>query len=1065
MSRGTGERRAELSAAQWRRLEELLPTALELPAAARAAYVDDACGDDVVLRDELRALVAMSDAVGILDQPPGPRTGEPDRAPHAGPGSRAVVRHYDIEQPLGSGGMGVVYRARDRRLNRAVALKFLPPALSADAIAKQRFLMEARAAAALDHANVCAVHEIGETDEGHLYIAMAFVEGESLRRAIDRGPLPVERAADIAGQIAAALACAHAHGVVHRDVKPGNVMLGTDGVVKLVDFGVAKVEDATLTGAVGTPGTVAYMSPEQVRGEAVDHRTDLWSLGVVLHEMLAGTRPFRGATDGLTCHAIADGAPPPLRSLRADVPAALDAVVARALAKDRERRFRSADDMREALRLALRGTDAAPRPHRFGRHALAWAVAASVVLLAAAVAGTSAWRRAAERRSVESIARAAVLADQGRHVEAYELAARAERALPGDTTLRRVMGLVADRVTILSQPDGAQVWLRRVSADGGLAPDSTYAGTTPLRALRLPRADYRVDIRKAGYATAARIASSALNRAEASLGAPHDVVIDVVLRARAEVPDGMLFVPGSRYQLVGRGAPTRASVTLPAYFIDEHEVTNEQFRAFVAAGGYADSSYWRHPFVLDGRVLSRREAMRLLVDRTGLPAPRGWSGQEFPAGEARHPVTGVTWYEAAAYAEFAGKRLPTVFEWEKAARDGRFTHFEGIVLPWGLADPARGIAHRANFATSAPVPVGSHPAGIGAFGAHDMAGNVEEWTANPSGERRFITGGGWDDPIYIFSDFLPVSGFHASPSLGFRAARTADGASGDPGGFEIPPGAGTPEYRAVDERTYRSFLRHFAYDRGPLDARLVERVRTADWTRETIRIAGPWPDPTVLYLYLPHRGARPLQTVVFVPPSNTFVAATVPEETERLVGPHVKAGRAVLAVQMKGMLGRPWDVARAVPAPTSVQYRQELVLHATELRRAVDYLETRADIDTTRLAYMGVSWGSGSRLAFAAVEPRFRSVVLVGGGFDERFVHALPEANAINFAPRIAPPKLLLNGRYDEEHPWDACALPLWRLLREPKRLILVESGHVPPAEARVSPINAWLDETLGPVH
>jgi dienelactone hydrolase len=182
------------------------------------------------------------------------------------------------------------------------------------------------------------------------------------------------------------------------------------------------------------------------------------------------------------------------------------------------------------------------------------------------------------------------------------------------------------------------------------------------------------------------------------------------------------------------------------------------------------------------------------------------------------------------------------------------------------------------------------------------------------------------------------------------------------------------------------------------------------------------------------------------------------------MGAHVKAGRAVLAVLMKGMRGRPWDAGRTAPAPSSVQYRQELVLHATEMRRGLDYLETRDDIDMTRLAYVGFSKGSGSWIPFAAVEPRLRSVVLVGGGLDLRYVSALPEARSINFAPRIGAPTLLLNGRYDEEHMWGRDALPLWRLLREPKRLTLIEGGHLPPAELRVPVINDWLNETLGPV-
>jgi formylglycine-generating enzyme required for sulfatase activity len=589
-------------------------------------------------------------------------------------------------------------------------------------------------------------------------------------------------------------------------------------------------------------------------------------------------------------------------------------------------------------------------------------------------------------------------------------------------------------------------------------------GVTPIHNLRVARADYRVDLRKAGFAPAARIASSALNRAEVSFGVPSAVTIEVVLRESGWVPDGMLFVPGSNYTLVGREAPSRASVRLTDFYIDAREVTNAQFREFLSAGGYDRPHYWRHPFVVDGRRLSWSEAMRRLVDRTGLPGPRGWTGQEFPPDQEDHPVTGVTWYEAAAYAEFAGKRLPTVFEWEKAARDGRFTHFEHIVLPWGLADPRRGIARRANFGSSGTDAVDSHPSGISPYGASDMAGNVEEWIANPSGEERFITGGAWDDPMYVFANFLPVSGFHASPSLGFRCARDVEGASGDNGGFPIFPDDAMPRPRAVDDRTYQGFLRHYAYDRAPLQAVIVDRATTKDWTRETIRIAGPWGDPTQLFLYTPLRSARPLQTIVFLPGINVFFEGSLPDETERIMGPHVKAGRAVAAVLFKGMVGRPWDSGRAAPVTSSVQYRQELVLHATELRRSLDYLETRADLDLPRLAYAGFSKGSGSWLPLAAVEPRFRSVVLIGGGLDERFAHVLPEANSINFAPRIAAPKLLINGRYDEEQAWNRAALPLWELLREPKRLELVEGGHLPPAEARVPVINAWLDETLGRV-
>jgi serine/threonine-protein kinase len=432
MSRTPADLGAERSAARWARLEARLVAATELPAEARDAFVARECQGDAELAAELRALLVAHDRAGILDRPlahwGASNTTDTPYGPLA-PGA-VIERRYEILEQLGAGGMGVVYRARDLRLGRTVALKFLPLALSADAHAKRRFLTEARAAAALEHVNVCTVHEIGETEGGQLFIAMAAVEGESLRRTIERGPLPPARAADIARQIAAALRSAHAAGIVHRDVKPANIMLAADGVVKLVDFGVAKLEGSTLTGGGATPGTTAYMAPEQVRGEDVDHRADLWALGVVLYEMLAGRRPFVGATDVTTALAITTREPARLRTLDPRVPAPMDDIVARALTKDRARRFQSADEVLSALQRAEH--QAAPsrsrRPPLSRRTATALVGVAAVLIVAASTAGVVVWRRFATQRARIAIPRIEQLAERGRYVEAYALAVDAARA-------------------------------------------------------------------------------------------------------------------------------------------------------------------------------------------------------------------------------------------------------------------------------------------------------------------------------------------------------------------------------------------------------------------------------------------------------------------------------------------------------------------------------------------------------------------------------------------------------------------------------------------------------------
>ncbi|MGH7696417.1 MAG: protein kinase domain-containing protein, partial [Gemmatimonadaceae bacterium] len=265
-----------------------------------------------------------------------------------------TIGRYEILSCIGVGGMGAVYRARDTRLERDVALKFLPVHVRAPRAAEEQLLTEAKTAAALEHVNVCTVHEIGETDDGRPFIAMAFYEGETLRDRLRRGPLAVHEAVDIGKQIARGLGAAHARSIVHRDVKPGNVMLTPDGTVKLLDFGLAQVEDTNATRSGMTPGTMAYMSPEQVLGELVGPRSDLWSLGVVLYEMLTGTQPFRGETHSDVRHAISHAKPQSISRLQPGTPPSLQGILTRLLEKEPQARYASAAEVLTDLDLTLR---------------------------------------------------------------------------------------------------------------------------------------------------------------------------------------------------------------------------------------------------------------------------------------------------------------------------------------------------------------------------------------------------------------------------------------------------------------------------------------------------------------------------------------------------------------------------------------------------------------------------------------------------------------------------------------------------------------------------------------
>ena len=380
------------------RAERLYEEALALPPEARRAFVEDACGRDPELGEELMSLLETAEAAdqfftrlseavfssssssgasehGLTEQTVDPELPSGD-----------VVGHYRIMSLIGKGGIGTVYRAHDTRLNRDVALKFLPLFVSAEPDAQERLLMEARAVAALDHPNVCSIHEIGESDDGRLFIAMPCYEGRTLKERQRDDPLSLDEAVATAIQITRALKAAHERGIIHRDVKPGNVMLASDGTVKLLDFGLAMVMDATLATSSSTRGTVAYMSPEQARSETLDERTDLWSLGVVLYELLAGVRPFRGPNAPAILRAILNDQPEPIAQYRPGIPAALTGIVDRLLQKEKANRYGSARDV--LLELERFVSPGASRRSFVRRRPL---VAGSALLLLILIA-TFAWR-------------------------------------------------------------------------------------------------------------------------------------------------------------------------------------------------------------------------------------------------------------------------------------------------------------------------------------------------------------------------------------------------------------------------------------------------------------------------------------------------------------------------------------------------------------------------------------------------------------------------------------------------------------------------------------------------
>ena len=981
----------------------------------------------------------------------------------------ALKGRYTIERELGEGGMGVVYLALDTTLQRRVALKFLPPAMAEDAIARERFHREALAAAAIDHPFLCQIHEIGEID-GEAFIAMEYVEGQTLRDRLKTGPLPLPEALRVAEEIAGALAEAHKRGIVHRDIKPSNIMQTSGGHAKVMDFGLAKStmtgadnEDAwkdlqTLTETGTTLGTTGYMSPEQIDGASGDARSDIFAFGVVFYELLTGSNPFKKATPIATMSAIVTEVAPPLRGQVEGATSELDELLARMLARNPDERVQSASEIRDALRDL--------QEHRVERRAGKKRMVATLVgmtaLLVAVVAFLLPYRsRLNVERARATIPEIERLTAAGDYLTASELAAEAERYLPGDSALAALRPVFMDVLTVITRPEGALVYLEPFALDETEAADvRRLIGTTPILDLELPRGEYRASLEMTGFQTLQRLVSSELNRAEVRLGVDPAVRIEATMLPAAEVPNDMVFVPGGEYGLIGWRYldPT----VLDDFYIDKYEVTNESYQEFIRAGGYSNPSFWTHPVSDGDRELPFADAMRLFTDRSGLPGPREWSNQEFPEGEARHPVTGVSWYEAAAYAEYAGKSLPTIYQWEKAARNGLWTHFEGMVMPWGLTSVNASVAARANYYGRGTEPVDAFGFGISPYGAYNMAGNVGEWIRNERGDGYAAMGGSWEDASYVFGSGEARPARAASSAVGFRLVSRAEVGDRDQGSGRIVRSETIDLIAPVDDATYQAFMSHYRYDKRDLNVEVIERLETPDWIREKVTFDGV-EDRVIAYLYLPKQAQPPFQVINWIVSRTVFVGRTAAEEVEAIMAPQIKGGRAVFAVVPRGAIERPWPEVLSVALEGTVAGRDMAILQVTEFRIGLDYLETRPEIDMSRVAHIGFSWGAVARaIVFDAVEPRIRSIVYIGGGV--RPTTRLPEVNAGNFVTRVTQPTLVLTGRYDEEWPHDPYARNLYELLPGPKRLELVDSGHLPPLEMRNPIINGWLDETLGPV-
>lgn len=1016
------------------RLGELLDEALVLTPEQRGDWLDSLSGVNEPLVGTLRDALRFDEtgASGPLDRLPRiePGAGEVREAGSRKAGDRFGA--YELLRPLGSGGMADVWLASrtDGAFERQVALK-IPRLLERPVEMTARFALECNILAALECPGIARLYDAGVDGAGVPFIAMEYVQGEPLIEWCNARRLDEAARIRLFLQVLAVVGFAHERQVIHRDLKPSNILVSDRGEARLLDFGTARLMEpkpgaASLTRVYGLAMTPEYASPELLHGESIDLRSDIYSLGVVLHELLTGARPAqpaRTATGGTT-------------SLRG----ALREVVMTALQSSPDERYPEVASFAAAL-----------QPFADGRaQGLSWRlkirrVSAGGFAALAALAGMVAllaWtlqQRGQERWAREdALPRLQALIAADDYAAAFDLAREIEDVTPRDPVLRELEPSFSAKVTLDTAPDGARVFHRPY--DGG-EKDWRFIGETPLKDVAVPIGVGLWRIEKEGRDSALL----ALRNPGLQLGNAPDadirllaegVDLTIPLADAATSPEGMVLVPAipAVIPAVGEGR-----VKVPAFFIDRFEVRNRDYKEFVDAGGYTEGSLWRDlPF--DDRG-GWQTASAGFVDQTGRPGPSTWRAGVFPDGKAEHPVTGVSWYEAAAYCHFRGKELPTAYHWYRAA--GSLVEF------WESTSSA--IVHGSNFGGRELAPVGRFSS-IGPHGTYDMAGNAREWVWNQGSLGRWVAGSAFDELPYMYMVPGEAPPSDRSAATGIRCMRQAHAGTANE---DLRQPIAT---QAVDDAAMEPVGdAAFAVLAQQLDYRataMVPRVAMHDspssaWTAERITLPTGYDNGSfAVQLFLPTDRRPPTGVIFYLPHAGEFIAPVTTDAFDPAGGGVpldflLRSGWALAVVAFDGTFERQWSAERMQSMSYAERFRLQMRHWREELGRTIDYLTTREDIESRTLGWYGISFGAATMLPLLAVEKRIGAAVLYGGGAG--IYSDLPASEQpYNYLPRVTQPVLMLNGR------WDIDATPasqqrLFELLGSPgdrKKRVLFEAGH-----------------------
>jgi serine/threonine protein kinase/formylglycine-generating enzyme required for sulfatase activity/dienelactone hydrolase len=1081
-----------------RKEEKIFYQALEKITNQREAFIKKACGDNKKLFSRVESLLKANDIKdNFLQTPLLDSRLTIDGLPNLEmPGT--VIGRYKLLEQIGEGGMAVVYMAEQQDpIRRKVALKVIKLGMDSRQVIA-RFEAERQALAMMDHPNIAKVFDAGATETGRPYFVMELVRGVSITEYCDANKLSTKERLELFVQVCHAIQHAHKKGIIHRDIKPSNVMVTMHDdkpVPKVIDFGIAKAinqrltEKTLFTRYAQMIGTPEYMSPEQAQmsGLDVDTRTDIYSLGVLIYQLLTGTTPLDSdrlhkAGYSEMQQIISDTDPPKPstklhtlgeklsgvaaqrkanpETLRKLIKGDLDWIVMRCIEKDRSRRYETTHELATDIERHLRHEPIIASSPSFiyrlqkfcQRHQQHIAIAAiTMILLAGVIISIGMYLQSIHSQKVQwakgkALPEIIELTDQQNYREAFSLAKRAKKYIPNDPALKELWLRICKDYSITTIPTGADIFYKKYSATDE---PWQYIGRSPLENITLPQGVYRWKIEKEGYDIHECVTEGSF---------------DVRLREEHH-PGEMVLIDAFIVEIPADSGTQSTGAKAPSFLIDKYEVTNEQFKAFVDQGGYTNREYWKHQFLKDGQQLSWGLAINKFVDKTGQPGPATWERGTYPEGQGQHPVSGVSWFEADAYARFVGKSLPTVHHWQQAACIG-----ESLV-----------IVPSSNFGMESTTPVGSYP-GMGHTGLYDMAGNVREWcfnTSDDSGRLRYTLGGCWGEPTYMFTEKDARSPWDRSPQNGFRCMQSQQENESVVSEVYQP----IPLYTWRDLSNLQSFSEgefaclkaFYQYDRTPLNP-VVENIQDSSpfWRKEKITFDAAYDGNRVIaHLFLPKAGKPPYQIVIYFPGVNAVYENSFKGPPYRALTEYItKSGRAMLfpiyygTYERPSARGRTWTMSDVVETPLA--YRNWTIRMVEDLSRSIDYLETRDDINSERIAYYGYSIGALLGVFTLAVEDRIDTGIFVHGGippidFPRYFDIAL-------YAQRIKSPVLMVNGAEDVLAPVKTCQIPMYELLKKANGNTehkLYPGGHGAFGlfyDQIRGDVLDWLDRYLGPV-